>query len=55
MSGVMIVRSAQGSVVVKRGWGFVTASALMPYRDAKKLAAELNRDDRKNEDADDLE
>jgi hypothetical protein len=55
MSGVMIVQSAQGSVVIKRGFGFVTASALMPYRDAKKLARELNQWDGKKDDADDLE
>jgi hypothetical protein len=33
MSGVMIHKSPQGAVVIKRGFGFVTASALMPYRE----------------------
>ena len=49
MSGVMIHHANPGYIVIKRGWGFVTRSNLMPYKDAVKLARELNRDERKKE------
>lgn len=39
--GVTVKRSPQGSVVVVRGWGFVTASALMTAASAEALARKL--------------
>jgi len=38
---VTIKRSAEGSVVVVRGWSFVTSSSLMPAVSAERLAWKL--------------
>lgn len=35
----MNVKKIRGWRVVVRGWGFVTRSRLMPYREARRLAA----------------
>ena len=38
---VTIKRSPEGAVVIARGWGFVTASALMSLHDARVMARKI--------------
>ncbi len=40
---VIVKRSREGAVVIAKGWGFVTASSLMPYRRAKRMARRIAR------------
>jgi hypothetical protein len=47
---VMIKRSPQGSVVIVREFWFTTASALMPYAEAKRLAKTLKYDAREEKE-----
>jgi len=43
---VVVKRSPQGAVVIVRGFGFVTASALMTNEAAERLARECEADRR---------
>ena len=41
MAAVTIQKSAQGSQVIVKGYGFVTRSAVMPNDEAIRMAAEI--------------
>lgn len=41
MAAVIIQKSAQGSQVIVKGYGFVTRSVVMPNDEAIRMAAEI--------------